>query len=155
MDIRKTCPAAVNGLLSRVSRTQPVPSTAACFAGSARTAKMASAGALMTVVALTVSSAMSLPPDELSLAPVLAFTKPGLIADVAAARIAALLSVAAGASRAQDGRAQDGRDKPRNGDLSQRGYECATMLASATSAGSSPGVTWLGDAGPGLLQPPR
>src|SRR5688572_4001950 len=77
MDIRKICPAAVNGLLSRASRTQPVPSIAACFAGSARTAKMASAGALMTVVALTLSSAMSLPPHELSLSPVLTFTKSG------------------------------------------------------------------------------
>src|SRR6266516_6189656 len=40
------------------SRTQPVPSIAACAAGSARTAKTASAGALMILVALTVSSAM-------------------------------------------------------------------------------------------------
>src|SRR5437764_1228889 len=66
MSIRKICPAAVNGLLSRVSRTQPVPSIAACFAGSARTAKMASAGALMTLVALTASSATLLPPHSLS-----------------------------------------------------------------------------------------
>src|SRR5438874_9313302 len=64
MDIRKICPAAVNGLLSRVSRTQPVPSIAACFAGSARTAKMASAGAFMTVVALTLSMAIWLPPRD-------------------------------------------------------------------------------------------
>jgi hypothetical protein len=56
MDIRKICPAAVKGGLSRVSPTQPVPSIAACFPGSARTAKIASAGALMTVVALTLSS---------------------------------------------------------------------------------------------------
>src|SRR5438105_12808283 len=77
MDIRKICPAAVNGVLSRVSRTQPVPSIAACFAGSARTAKMASAGALMTVVALTLSSATWLPPHELSLSPVLTFAKSG------------------------------------------------------------------------------
>src|SRR5438270_6152658 len=67
MDIRNICPAAVSGLLSRVSRTQPVPSIAACFAGSARTAKMASAGALMTVVALRLSSAMWLPPHWLNL----------------------------------------------------------------------------------------
>jgi len=58
MDIRKIRPVAVNGLLSRVSRTQPVPSIAACFARSVRTAKIASAGALITVVALTLSSAM-------------------------------------------------------------------------------------------------
>jgi hypothetical protein len=58
MAIRKTCPAAVSGLLSRDSLTQPVPSIAACLAGSARTPKMASAGALIIVVALTVSSAM-------------------------------------------------------------------------------------------------
>src|ERR1700704_2930659 len=77
MDIRKICPAAVSRLLSSVSRTQPVPSIAACFAGSARTAKMASAGALMTVVALTQSSATWLPPHELSLSPVLTFAKPG------------------------------------------------------------------------------
>src|SRR6266498_3778246 len=58
MAIRKTCPAAVNGLLSRGSRTQPVPSIAACLVGSARTAKMTSAGAWMIVVALRLSSAM-------------------------------------------------------------------------------------------------
>src|SRR3954454_4512319 len=58
MDIRKICPAAVNGELSTVSWTQPVPSIAACFVGSVRTAKIASAGALMTVAALTLSSAM-------------------------------------------------------------------------------------------------
>jgi hypothetical protein len=52
-----------------------VPSMAACFAGSARTAKMASAGALMTMVALTLSSARWLPPHELSLSPVLTFAK--------------------------------------------------------------------------------
>jgi hypothetical protein len=62
MDIRNICPAAVNGLLSTVSQTQPVPSISACFAGSVRTAKIASVGALMTVVALTLSSAMWLPP---------------------------------------------------------------------------------------------
>src|ERR1700694_2738084 len=77
MDIRKICPAAVNGVLSRVSRTQPVPSISACFAGSARTAKIASAGALMTVVALTLSSATWLPPHELSLSPVVTFAKSG------------------------------------------------------------------------------
>ena len=58
MAIRNTWPAAVSGWLSRDSRTQPVPSIAACLAGSARTAKMASAGASMIVVALTVSPAM-------------------------------------------------------------------------------------------------
>jgi hypothetical protein len=52
------CLAAVNGLLSTVSQTQPVPSIAACFAGSVRTAKTASAGELMTMVALTLSPAM-------------------------------------------------------------------------------------------------
>jgi hypothetical protein len=51
-------PAAVSGLLSTDSRTLPAPSIAACLTGSARTAKMASAGALMIVVALTVSSVM-------------------------------------------------------------------------------------------------
>src|SRR3954451_14497183 len=64
MDIRKICPAAVNGVLSMVSQTQPVPSIAACFAGLARTAKMGSAGALMGVVALTLSSAMELSPQR-------------------------------------------------------------------------------------------
>src|SRR5205807_5716846 len=77
MDIRKICPTAVNGVLSRVSRTQPVPSMAACFAGSARTAKMTSAGALMTVVALTQSSDTWLTPHEVSLSPVLKFAKSG------------------------------------------------------------------------------
>ena len=59
MAIRNTCPAAVSGWLSTGSRTQPVPSIAGCLAGSARAAKMTSAGALMIVVALTVSSAMA------------------------------------------------------------------------------------------------
>src|SRR5260370_24959721 len=80
MDIRKICPGAANGVLSRVSRTQPVPSIAACFAGSARTAKMASAGALMTVVALTLSSAMWLPPDTLSVSRFRRSPSPELIA---------------------------------------------------------------------------
>src|SRR5207248_926448 len=62
MDIRKIWPTAVNLWLSRVSRTQPVPSIAACSAGSASTPKMTSAGASMMVVALTRSSAMSSPP---------------------------------------------------------------------------------------------
>src|SRR6266851_5463577 len=44
MAMRKICPAAVNGWLSRGSRTRPVPSIAACWAGSASTAKMTSAG---------------------------------------------------------------------------------------------------------------
>src|SRR5260370_9667202 len=113
MDIRKICPAAVNGLLSRASRTQPVPLIAAWFAGSARTAKMAAAGALMTVVALTLSSAMWLPPHELTLSPVLTFAKSG---------------TNRGRRHRPDGRppascssrllVQDGRDKPRDGDLS-------------------------------------
>src|SRR5205823_13327200 len=77
MDIRKISPAAVNGLLSRASQTQPVPSIAACFAGSARTAKTAAAGALMIVVALRLSSAMWLPSHELTLTPVLTFTRSG------------------------------------------------------------------------------
>src|SRR5262249_10765321 len=55
----KTCPAAVNGLLSSGWRTQPVPSIAACLAGSARTTKTTSADALMIAVALRLSSAMS------------------------------------------------------------------------------------------------
>jgi len=37
--------------------TQPVPSIATCFAGSTRTAKMASVGALMVMLTLTVSLA--------------------------------------------------------------------------------------------------
>jgi hypothetical protein len=55
---------------------------------------MASAGALMTVVALTLSSAISLPPSELSLSPVLTFTKSETHRCVATARTAALLAVA-------------------------------------------------------------
>jgi len=58
MAIRKTCLAAVSGVLSTDSRTQPVPLIAACLAWPARTAKMASAGALMIVAALTVSPVM-------------------------------------------------------------------------------------------------
>src|SRR5919106_4285011 len=77
MDIRKISPAAVNGLLSTFSQTQPVPSIAACFAGSVRTAKMASAGALMTVVALTLSSAMELPPHRAELATLQTFARSG------------------------------------------------------------------------------
>jgi hypothetical protein len=58
MAIRNVCPAAVNGWPSRASQTQPVPSIAACLAGSARTAKTTAAGASMTMLALTRSSAM-------------------------------------------------------------------------------------------------
>jgi hypothetical protein len=57
MAIRKICPEAVRGFMPRGSRTYPVPSIAACCAGSARTAKMAPAGALMIALALTVSGA--------------------------------------------------------------------------------------------------
>src|SRR3712207_323588 len=77
MDIRKICPAAVNGLLSTVSQTQPVPSIAACFAGSVRTAKTVSAGASMTLVALTRSSAMELPPHRAERVAVRAFARSG------------------------------------------------------------------------------
>jgi hypothetical protein len=59
MVIQNTCPSAVSRSLSRGSQTQPVPSIAAWLAGSARTAKMAPAGALMIVVALTASSVMA------------------------------------------------------------------------------------------------
>src|SRR5580700_3877486 len=69
MPTRNTCPAAVSGWPSRGSRTQPVPSIAACLVGSASTAKIASAGALMIVVALMVSSVMVVPPCELSWVP--------------------------------------------------------------------------------------
>src|SRR5260370_31453902 len=55
MAMRKICPDAVRSWRSRGSRTQPVPSIAACFAGSRSTAKMASAGALMVILALIVS----------------------------------------------------------------------------------------------------
>src|SRR6202034_759224 len=48
---------------------QPVPSIAACLAGSASTAKIASAGALMIVVALMVSSVMVAPACGLSWVP--------------------------------------------------------------------------------------
>jgi hypothetical protein len=99
MDIRKICPVAVSGLLSRVSRTQPVPSIAACFAGSARTAKIASAGALTTVVALTLSSAIWLPPHKLSLSRFRRSPSPELIAGVATARTAVFLPVALRACR--------------------------------------------------------
>src|SRR5581483_2692273 len=44
------------------SQTQPVPSIAECFDGSARTAKIGEAGALMISVALTQSSAIAEPP---------------------------------------------------------------------------------------------
>src|SRR5450755_1862914 len=47
----------VRGWRSRDSMTQPVPSIATCFAGSTRTAKMASVGALMVMLTLTVSLA--------------------------------------------------------------------------------------------------
>jgi len=47
------------GWLPRDSTTQPVPSIAACLAGSARIAKMTSAEASMMAVALTLVSAMS------------------------------------------------------------------------------------------------
>src|ERR1022692_1470450 len=57
MAMRKICPDAVRGWRSRGSRTQPVPSIAACFAGSMRTAKMASAGALMVMLTLIVALA--------------------------------------------------------------------------------------------------
>src|SRR5713226_4121036 len=63
MAMRKICPDAVRGWRSRGPRTQPTPpvrappSIAACFAGSTRAAKMASAGALMVVLALIVSLA--------------------------------------------------------------------------------------------------
>jgi hypothetical protein len=58
MAMRKICPDAVRGWRSRGSQTQPVPSIAACFAGSTRTAKTASAGAWMVLLALTVSLAI-------------------------------------------------------------------------------------------------
>src|SRR5579859_1590852 len=61
MDIRKIWPEVVNGAESTLSHTQPVPSIAAWRAGSARTANTASAEALMTLVALTLSSAIVLP----------------------------------------------------------------------------------------------
>jgi len=38
--MRKICPDAAIGWLPRDSTTQPVPSIAACLAGSARIAKM-------------------------------------------------------------------------------------------------------------------
>jgi len=66
IDIRNVCPTAVNGLWSTASVTQPVPSIAACVAGSASTAKIASAEAFMTVVALTRSSGMQLPPHDVA-----------------------------------------------------------------------------------------
>src|SRR5580658_3588591 len=69
MAIRNTWPASVRCWPSRGSRTHPVPSIAACSAGSASTAKIASAGALMIVVALMVSSVMVIPPCELSWVP--------------------------------------------------------------------------------------
>jgi hypothetical protein len=51
-------PAAVSGVPSTDSRTQPVPSIAAGLAGSARTATMASAEAFMIVAALSVAPVM-------------------------------------------------------------------------------------------------
>jgi hypothetical protein len=58
MAIPKTCPAAVSGVPSIGSRAPPVPSIAAGRGGPARTATMASAGAVMIVAALTVSPVM-------------------------------------------------------------------------------------------------
>jgi hypothetical protein len=63
MDIRKIWPTTANGVLSIDPRTQPVPSIATCFAGSARTAKIVSVGALIVMVALMLSLAMGLPPQ--------------------------------------------------------------------------------------------
>src|SRR5205823_3709370 len=151
MDIRKICPTAVNGLLSRVSRTQPVPSIAAWFAGSARTAKMASAGALMTVVALTLSSATWLPPHELSLSPVLTFAKSG---------------THRWRRHRTDRRpppscsprlpVRDGRDEPRAGDLSAaRAMSAQQRCRVPPNAGSYPGVTCLHCADQGQLERPR
>ena len=68
---RIRCGAAAFDLKAffEVARKDPVEVTAACLAGSASTAKIASAGALMIVVALIVSSVMVVPPCELSWVP--------------------------------------------------------------------------------------
>jgi hypothetical protein len=63
MAIRKIWPDAVSRSRSRASRTQPVPSMAGCFVGSARTEKTASAGALIVMVALTESLVIWGPPE--------------------------------------------------------------------------------------------
>src|SRR5258707_13894649 len=58
MSTRKIWPEPVSRWPSRESRTQPVPSMAACRDGSASTANTVSADVLIVVVALTVSSVM-------------------------------------------------------------------------------------------------
>src|ERR1700722_17650851 len=59
MPIRKTWPEPVSRWPSGDSRTQPVPSMAACRDGSASTSNTVSADVLIVVVALTVSSGMA------------------------------------------------------------------------------------------------
>jgi hypothetical protein len=53
----KDLPRRRQELVVEGSLTQPVPSIASCLAGSTRTAKMASAGALMVALTQTVSLA--------------------------------------------------------------------------------------------------
>src|ERR1700722_14864814 len=61
MAMRKICPDAAKISRPCGSRTHPVPSIAAWFAGSTRTANIASAVVLMVMLALIVSAA-TLPP---------------------------------------------------------------------------------------------
>jgi hypothetical protein len=56
--IRNVCPALVSGAVSSALVTQPVPSMAGWFTGSDRTAKTASAGAVIVVLTFSDSSVM-------------------------------------------------------------------------------------------------